>query len=233
VARLVHSVARMAPKTLATQMRQMPRMFAPSMARCFSGVSLRPTDPAPDFVATAVVDGEFKEVSLEDYKGKYLVLFFYPLDFTFVCPTEIISFSERAQEFRDIGCEVAAVSVDSEHTHLAWINTPRKQGGLGEMKIPLIADITKTISYEYGVLLEDKGIALRGTYVIDPEGVVRAAQVHDLPVGRSVDETLRVVKAFQFVDQHGDDVCPANWTPGEDTMKANHDGASAYFSKQE
>lgn len=225
--RSVQQMARVAMR--ASSLTRVAMTRTPITSRCFS---VRPTEDAPVFTAQAVVDGAIKEVSLEDYKGKYLVLFFYPLDFTFVCPTEIISFSERAQEFRDIGCEVAAVSVDSEHTHLAWINTPREKGGLGEMKIPLIADITKSISYEYGVLLEDKGIALRGTFVINKEGVVKACSVNDLPVGRSVDETLRLVKAFQFVDEHGEEVCPANWTPGDATMKPDEDRGSAYFSKQ-
>eukprot|EP00002_Diphylleia_rotans_P017512 TRINITY_DN33_c0_g2_i1.p1 TRINITY_DN33_c0_g2~~TRINITY_DN33_c0_g2_i1.p1 ORF type:complete len:195 (+),score=28.06 TRINITY_DN33_c0_g2_i1:76-660(+) len=186
--------------------------------------------PAPVFSATAVVDGEFKTVSLKDFEGKYLVLFFYPLDWTFVCPTEIIAFSERVEEFKKIGCEVAAVSVDSEYSHLAWINTPRKQGGLGPMKIPVLADVTKKISRDYGVLLEEAGVALRGLFVIDGKGVVRQVTVNDLPVGRSVDETLRLVKAFQFTDVHGE-VCPANWTPGSETMKADPKGSQEYFSK--
>jgi peroxiredoxin (alkyl hydroperoxide reductase subunit C) len=185
---------------------------------------------APAFKAQAVVNGAFKEVSLGDYTGKYLVLFFYPLDFTFVCPTEIIAFSEAAAEFKKIGCEVAAVSVDSHFSHLAWINTPRNAGGLGEMKIPLIADLDKSISKNYGILL-DAGISLRGLFVIDGTGKVRSQTVNDLPVGRSVEETLRVVKAFQFVDAHGE-VCPANWKPGSATMKPDPEGSKEYFKKQ-
>jgi len=184
--------------------------------------------PAPDFKGTAVVNGEFKEVSLSDYKGKYLVLFFYPLDFTFVCPTEIISFSDRAEEFRTLGCELVAVSTDSEFSHLAWVNTPRKQGGLGKMNIPLLADRTHDISRRYGVLKADEGIAFRGLFLIDVNGTLRQITVNDLPVGRSVDETLRLLQAFQFTDKHGE-VCPANWKPGKKTMKADTHQSKEYF----
>ena len=161
---------------------------------------------APNFQSMAVVNGEFKEVKLADYQGKYLVIFFYPLDFTFVCPTEIISFSDRAEEFRSIGCELIAVSTDSEFSHLAWINTPRKQGGLGKMNIPLLADKTHDISRRYGVLKEDEGIAFRGLFLVDGLGNLRQITINDLPVGRSVDETLRLVQAFQFVDKHGEGI---------------------------
>ncbi|KAL0480511.1 peroxiredoxin [Acrasis kona] len=188
--------------------------------------------PAPSFKKTAVVDGDFKEVTLEQYKGKYLVLFFYPLDFTFVCPTEIIAFSDRVEEFRAIGVEVITASVDSEHSHLAWINTPRKKGGLGKMNIPVIADVTKSMSRDYGVLIEEEGIALRGLFIINPEGILRQITINDLPVGRSVDETLRLVKAFQFTDKHGE-VCPANWQEGGVTMKGDPKGSQEYFSKLE
>lgn len=184
--------------------------------------------PAPEFKGTAVVNGEFKEISLADYKGKYLVIFFYPLDFTFVCPTEIISFSDRAEEFRTLGCELVAVSTDSEFSHLAWINTPRKQGGLGKMNIPLLADKTHDISKRYGVLKDDEGIAFRGLFLIDGAGNLRQITVNDLPVGRSVDETLRLLQAFQFTDKHGE-VCPANWKPGKKTMKADTHQSKEYF----
>jgi len=184
--------------------------------------------PAPDFKAQAVVDGAFKEISISDYKGKYLVLFFYPLDFTFVCPTEIISYSDRVEEFRAIGCELVAASTDSEYSHLAWINTPRKQGGLGKMNIPILADKTQEISQKYGVLKEDEGIAFRGLFIIDPKGILRQITINDLPVGRSVDETLRLVQAFQFTDLHGE-VCPANWKPGKKTMKADPNQSKEFF----
>lgn len=187
--------------------------------------------PAPQFKGQAVINGQFKEISLSDYKGKYVVLFFYPLDFTFVCPTEIIAFSERAQEFRKINCEVIACSTDSHFTHLAWINTPRKQGGLGKLDIPLLADKSMSISRNYGVLDEDSGVPFRGLFIIDntPEQKLRQITVNDLPVGRSVDETLRLVQAFQFTDEHGE-VCPANWKPGDKTMVADTNKSKEYFS---
>lgn len=186
------------------------------------------TKQAPDFRGQAVVDGAFKEISLADYKGRYLVIFFYPLDFTFVCPTEIISFSDRAEEFRSIGCELVAVSTDSEFSHLAWVNTPRKQGGIGKMNIPILADKTHDISRRYGVLKEDEGIAFRGLFIIDDKSNLRQITINDLPVGRSVDETLRLVQAFQFTDKHGE-VCPANWKPGKKTMKADTHESKEYF----
>ncbi|KAM4839478.1 thioredoxin-dependent peroxide reductase, mitochondrial [Urocitellus parryii] len=188
------------------------------------------TQHAPYFKGTAVVNGEFKELNLDDFKGKYLVLFFYPLDFTFVCPTEIIAFSDKANEFHDVNCEVVAVSVDSHFTHLAWINTPRKNGGLGHMNIALLSDLTKQISRDYGVLLEGAGLALRGLFIIDPNGVIKHLSVNDLPVGRSVEETLRLVKAFQFVETHGE-VCPANWTPDSPTIKPSPAASKEYFEK--
>nr|KAG5710927.1 hypothetical protein BaRGS_013661 [Batillaria attramentaria] len=158
--------------------------------------------PAPDWNGTAVVNGEFKDIKLKDYRGKYLVFFFYPLDFTFVCPTEIIAFSDSVEQFRNINTEVVACSVDSQFTHLAWINTPRNQGGLGPIKIPLLSDITHDISKAYGVYLEDLGHSLRGLFIIDPKGTLRQITMNDLPVGRSVDETLRLVQAFQYTDSH-------------------------------
>jgi len=168
--------------------------------------------PAPYFDEEAVVGDEFTRVKLSDYKGKYLVLFFYPLDFTFVCPTEILAFSDRAEEFRKINCEIVGVSVDSKFTHLAWLNTPRKQGGLGgKLHYPLVADLTKKISRDYGVLLEEAGHTLRGLFIINPKGIICQITLNDCPVGRSVDETLRLVQAFQYVDEHGE-VCPVNWT---------------------
>merc|ERR1711973_239591 len=186
---------------------------------------------APQFKGISVVDGSFGKVKLSDYKGKYLVLFFYPLDFTFVCPTEIIAFSDRADEFRAINCEVLACSVDSHFSHLAWTERPRNKGGLGKMNIPLVSDLTKQISKDYGVLLEDAGISLRGLFIIDDKGTLRQITVNDLPVGRSVDETLRLVQAFKFTDEHGE-VCPAGWKPGADTIKPSVDESKEYFGKQ-
>lgn len=186
--------------------------------------------PAPHFQAQAVVDGQFKELKLSDFKGKYLVLFFYPLDFTFVCPTELIAFSDSIKQFKEINTEVVGVSTDSHFSHLAWINTPRKQGGLGGLSYPLLADFNKTISEDYGVLLKDAGVALRGLFIIDPQGVVRQITINDLPVGRSVEEVLRLIKAFQFVEKHGE-VCPANWQPDSATIKPTPEGSKDYFQK--
>ncbi|XP_052745021.1 peroxiredoxin-2-like [Bicyclus anynana] len=187
--------------------------------------------PAPDFAATAVVNGEFNQLRLADFSGKYVVLMFYPLDFTFVCPTELIAYSDRAKEFAGIDCQVIGVSTDSEFSHLAWTNTPRKDGGLGKIDIPLLADYQKKISSDYGVLL-DAGFALRGLFIIDRNGILRHMSINDLPVGRSVEETLRLVKAFQFADKHGE-VCPANWNPdtNADTIKPNPKESKEYFQK--
>ncbi|XP_029669763.1 peroxiredoxin-like [Formica exsecta] len=185
--------------------------------------------PAPEFSGTAVVKGDFKEIKLSDYKGKYVVLFFYPLDFTFVCPTEIIAFSERISEFEGLHTQVIGVSTDSHFSHLAWINTPRKQGGLGgDLGYPLLSDFNKEISNKYNVLLQDSGIALRGLFIIDKEGILRQFSINDLPVGRSIEETLRLIKAFQFVEKHGE-VCPANWQPDSKTIKPNPKDSKEYF----
>jgi peroxiredoxin (alkyl hydroperoxide reductase subunit C) len=172
--------------------------------------------PAPDFTMASTRNLETLDqpVKLADYKGKWLVMFFYPLDFTFVCPTEIIAFSDAASKFRAAGAEVLGVSVDSQFTHRAWIKTPRDKNGLGELNFPLAADITKDVSRKYGVLLEEKGIALRGLFIIDPKGTLQASVIHNLGVGRSVDETLRVLQAFQTGE-----LCPANWKPGSATLK--------------
>ncbi|XP_053674239.1 uncharacterized protein LOC128724539 [Anopheles nili] len=186
--------------------------------------------PAPEFEATAVVDGAFKKIKLSDYRGKYLVFFFYPLDFTFVCPTEILAFSDRVAEFKKLNAEVIAASIDSHFTHLAWINTPRKEGGLGKINIPLVSDITHNISKDYGVFLDDLGHTLRGLFIIDDRGVLRQITMNDLPVGRSVDETLRLVQAFQYTDKHGE-VCPAGWVPGQDTIVPNPKEKMKYFEK--
>lgn len=185
--------------------------------------------PAPDFKANAVMpDGSFKEISLSDYKGQYVLLFFYPLDFTFVCPTEIIAFSDRLNEFKELGVQVIGASIDSHFTHLAWRNTPRTEGGLGDIDYPLVADLDKTISSAYDVLIP-MGVAMRGLFLIDKEGTVRHQVVNDLPLGRSVDEALRVVKALQYFEKHGE-VCPANWQEGSATIKPDPSGSKEYFS---
>jgi peroxiredoxin (alkyl hydroperoxide reductase subunit C) len=188
------------------------------------------TKPAPDFTANAVMpDNSFAELTLSSYQGKYVVLFFYPLDFTFVCPSEIIAFDKAVARFKAKNTEVIGVSVDSHFTHLAWKNTPRNEGGIGAIQYPLVADLDKKISEKYGVLL-DAGIALRGLFLIDSKGVVRHALVNDLPLGRSVDEALRLVDALQFHEKHGD-VCPANWHAGEEAMKPNAKGVAEYLAK--
>ncbi|KAI8824509.1 peroxiredoxin-2 [Fimicolochytrium jonesii] len=188
---------------------------------------------APVFNTQALVDGQFKKVSLDDYKGKYVVLFFYPMDFTFVCPTEIIAFSDKIEEFRKLNTEVIAASTDTVFSHLAWTNQPRKQGGLGEMKIPILADVTKKVSSDYGVLIsdgDDAGVALRGTFIIDPEQSLRIAHVNDLPIGRNVDEYIRLIEALRFHAEHGE-VCPANWKKGGATIKTDPNASKEYFSQ--
>lgn len=186
---------------------------------------------APDFKAGAVLaDGQFKDISLADYKGKYVVLFFYPLDFTFVCPTEIIAFSDAAGEFEKRGVQLIGASIDSKFSHLAWRKTPKKEGGLGDIKYPLLADVTKEVSRKYGVLLEDAGIALRGLFLIDKEGVLQHQVVNNLPLGRSVEEAIRMVDALQFFEKNGE-VCPANWKPGADTIKPDVVKSKEYFGK--
>ena len=194
-------------------------------------MSVLVTKEAPAFKAQAVMpDGSFKEISLSDYRGKYVVLFFYPLDFTFVCPTEIIAFSEAAAQFEALGVQLLGCSVDSHFSHLAWTNSPRKQGGLGGVKYPLIADLGKTIAQSYDVLLP-AGIALRGLFLIDKNGIVRHQVVNDLPLGRSVDEAIRMVKALQYFEKNGE-VCPANWKEGAATIKPDPKGSQTFFAKQ-
>ena len=179
-------------------------------------------------LSVAVVDGEITDVKLSDYKGKYVILFWYPKDFTFVCPTEIIAFSDRAKEFEALDCQLIAASTDTPEVHLAWIKTPRKRGGLGYMQIPILADVTKEIAARYGVLKRDAGIALRGLYIINPEGVVEHVTMNNFPVGRSVDEALRTLQAIRYVAEHGE-VCPAGWKPGDKAMFADAEKSLDYF----
>ncbi|KAK4766423.1 hypothetical protein SAY87_008065 [Trapa incisa] len=186
---------------------------------------------SPDFEAEAVFDQEFINVKLSDYIGKkYVILFFYPLDFTFVCPTEITAFSDRYAEFEKLNTEILGVSVDSVFSHLAWVQTDRKSGGLGDLKYPLISDITKSISKSYGVLIPDQGIALRGLFIIDKEGVIQHSTINNLAIGRSVDETLRTLQALQYVQENPDEVCPAGWKPGEKSMKPDPKLSKEYFA---
>lgn len=179
---------------------------------------LRVGQMAPEFSATAVVDQTFKIVKLSDYRGKYVVLFFYPLDFTFVCPTEIAAFSDRHDEFKALNAEILGISVDSEFAHLAWIQTERKQGGVGDLNYPLVSDIKKDISAGYNMLDPESGVALRGLFIIDRDGVLQHATINNLAFGRKVDETLRVLQAIQHVQDNPNEVCPVDWQPGDKTM---------------
>lgn len=190
------------------------------------------TQKAPDFTATAVLgNNEIKE-GFNLYKNlgsKGTVVFFYPLDFTFVCPSEIIAFDHRYDEFKSRGVEVISVSVDSHYTHLAWKNTEVKNGGIGKVRFPMVADMDKSIAKNFGVLLEG-GVALRGSFLIDKDGIVRHAVINDLPLGRNIDEMIRMVDTMHFVEEHGE-VCPAGWQKGDEGMKDNPEGVANYLAK--
>ncbi|MFO5493645.1 MAG: peroxiredoxin [Cuspidothrix sp.] len=194
---------------------------------------LRVGQQAPDFTATAVVDQEFKSIKLSDYRGKYVVMFFYPLDFTFVCPTEVTAFSDRYEEFKTLNTEVFGISVDSVFSHLAWIETDRKSGGVGDLNYPLISDIKKEISAAYNVLDISAGVALRGLFIIDKYGILQHSTINNLGFGRSVDETLRTLQAIQYVQSHTDEVCPADWQPGDKTLNPDPVKSKIYFSALE
>lgn len=187
--------------------------------------------PAPDFTADAVfADNSIKPLTLSSYKNEsYVLLVFYPLDFTFVCPSELIAFDSKLDEFKKRGVEVIGISVDSQFSHCAWKSTPRNRGGIGDIRFPLVADLSKQISRKYGVLTKDDTVALRGLFLIDKEGIVRHSIVNDLPLGRSVDEAIRMVDALQHFEQHGE-VCPANWKKGSRAMKASAEGVAEYLS---
>ena len=188
------------------------------------------TEQAPDFTANAVMpDNSFGQITLSSFKGKYVVLFFYPLDFTFVCPSEILAFNKKLDAFKSKNCEVIGVSVDSRFTHLAWKNTKVEDGGIGNIQYPLVEDLNKEIAKSYGILFGGS-VALRGLFLIDPTGKVRHCVINDLPLGRSVDEALRMVDAVQFSDTHGE-VCPANWKEGEEAMKPTAEGVASYLAK--
>src|SRR5215468_6584326 len=188
------------------------------------------SQPAPDFKADAYVNGEFKEVSLSQFKGKKVVLFFYPLDFTFVCPTEILAFSDHLEEFKKRNTEVVGVSVDSQFTHMAWAQVDRKEGGIKGVNYPLVADLSKNIARSYGVLLEGPGIALRGLFIINKDGVLKHSTINHLDLGRNIDEVLRVLDAVDFSEEHGE-VCPANWKKGEKAMKPTAAGLKEFVRK--
>lgn len=187
--------------------------------------------PAPDFTASAVLgDNEIKDITFSEFtKGKYVVLFFYPLDFTFVCPSELIAFDNRLEEFTQRGVQVIGASIDSQYTHLAWKNTPVNKGGIGQVKYPLVADIKHEICQAYDVELEG-GVALRGSFLIDRAGIVRHQVVNDLPLGRDVDEMLRMIDALQFTEEHGE-VCPAGWQKGKPGMGASPEGVAKYLAE--
>ncbi|MDA5192863.1 peroxiredoxin [Govanella unica] len=187
---------------------------------------------APDFTAQAVLpDDQITELTLSQYlKGSYGLIFFYPLDFTFVCPSEILAFSNRMDKFAALNTKVVGVSVDSQFSHYAWRNTPVEKGGIGQIKFPLIADITKQIARDYGVLM-DEAVALRGSFLIDREGKIRHYVINDLPLGRNVDESIRMVEALQFHEENGE-VCPAGWNKGEKGMKADAEGVAAYLAEK-
>jgi peroxiredoxin (alkyl hydroperoxide reductase subunit C) len=191
---------------------------------------LRVGQLAPDFTATAVVDQDFKIIKLSDYRGRYVVLFFYPLDFTFVCPTEIAAFSDRHGEFKALNTEILGISVDSEFAHLAWIQADRKLGGVGDLNYPLVSDIKKDIGAAYNVLDPESGVALRGLFIIDRDGVLQHATINNLAFGRKVDETLRVLQAIQHVQTNPDEVCPVDWQPGDKTMIPDPVKSKAFFA---
>jgi peroxiredoxin (alkyl hydroperoxide reductase subunit C) len=189
------------------------------------------TKEAPDFTADAVLpDNSFAQLTLSSFKGKNVVLFFYPLDFTFVCPSEILAFNKKLDEFKKRNTEVIGVSVDSKFTHLAWKNTKLEDGGIGNIQYTLVSDLNKNIAREYGILFNE-AVALRGLFLIDTKGVIRHAVINDLPLGRSVNEALRMVDALQFVETHGDQVCPANWQEGDEAMKPTAEGVAGYLAK--
>ncbi|TRO81210.1 peroxiredoxin [Trichloromonas acetexigens] len=188
---------------------------------------------APEFTAAAVMaDGSINErFALTDYAGKYVVLFFYPLDFTFVCPTELIAFSRRINEFEERGVQVIGCSIDSQYTHVAWRNTPVSEGGIGPVAYPLVADVKHEICRAYDVEFGEAGVAFRGSFLIDCGGIVRHQVVNDLPLGRNVDEMLRMIDALQFTEKHGE-VCPAGWNKGDKGMKADKAGVSSYLAEE-
>jgi peroxiredoxin (alkyl hydroperoxide reductase subunit C) len=189
------------------------------------------TQQAPDFTADAVMpDNTFGQITLSGFKGKNVVLFFYPLDFTFVCPSEILAFNKKLDEFKKRNTEVIGVSVDSKFTHLAWKNTKLEDGGIGNIQYTLVSDLNKNIAREYGILFNES-VALRGLFLIDTKGVIRHSVINDLPLGRNVAEALRMVDALQFVETHGDQVCPANWQEGDEAMKPTEKGVASYLAK--
>ena len=188
-------------------------------------------NPAPEFELEGYFKGEFKKYKLSDYRGKWVILLFYPLDFTFVCPTEVLNFSAAAEQFAKLNCQIFGISVDSSYVHKAWVDTKREDGGLGgSLNYPLLSDLKKAAGQDYGILIENEGVSLRGLFLIGPDGLVLHTTINHLAVGRSVTEALRVLKAFQFVAMHEGQVCPADWEEGKDTMIANPEEMKKYLA---
>jgi peroxiredoxin (alkyl hydroperoxide reductase subunit C) len=189
------------------------------------------SNTAPDFELEGYFKGQFEKYKLSDYRRKWVILLFYPLDFTFVCPTEVLNFSAAAEQFSKLNCQIFGISVDSVFVHKAWVETKREDGGLGgSLNYPLLSDLNKGTARDYGILMEKEGVALRGLFLISPEGIVMHSTINSLSVGRSVNEAMRVLKAFQFVSTHEGQVCPADWEEGKDTMIANSDGMKKYLT---
>ncbi|CAH1170878.1 unnamed protein product [Phaedon cochleariae] len=222
------SLIRRAPSLMKIGQSTVNNIAGRNLSVSTSLLTPRVQHPAPNFSGTAVINDDFKNIQLSDYRGKYVVLFFYPLDFTFVCPTELIALDDRIDDFKALNAEVIGCSIDSHFSHLGWMNTKRSEGGLGKLRYPLLSDINKDIARDYDVLLENDGVALRGMFIIDPNGILRQITVNDLPIGRSVDEVLRLIEALRFVEEHGE-VCPANWRKGEKTIKPDPKGSQDYF----
>jgi peroxiredoxin (alkyl hydroperoxide reductase subunit C) len=187
---------------------------------------------APDFELEGYFKGEFAKYRLSDYRGKWVILLFYPLDFTFVCPTEVLNFSATAPQFAKLNCQIFGISVDSAYVHKAWVDTKREDGGLGgSLSYPLLSDLNKMAAKDYGILMTKDGVALRGLFLINPEGVMVHSTINSLSVGRSVNEAMRVLKAFQFITTHAGHVCPADWEEGKDTMIASPEEMKKYLSE--
>jgi len=187
--------------------------------------------PTPDFELEGYFNGQFSKYKLTDYRKKWVILLFYPLDFTFVCPTEVLNFSASAEKFTKLNCQIFGISVDSIYVHKAWVDTKREDGGLGgSLNYPLLSDLNKVVARDFGILMESEGVALRGLFLISPDGVITHATINSLSVGRSVGEAMRVLKAFQFVSMNDGLVCPADWEEGKDTMTANSDGMKKYLA---
>jgi alkyl hydroperoxide reductase subunit AhpC len=189
------------------------------------------SNSAPDFELEGYFKGQFEKYKLSDYRGKWVILLFYPLDFTFVCPTEVLNFSTAAREFTKLDCQIFGISVDSVFVHKAWVETKREDGGLGgSLNYPLLSDLNKATARDYGILMANDGVALRGLFLINRDGMIMHSTINSLSVGRSVTEAMRVLKAFQFVSTHDGQVCPADWEEGKDTMTADADGMRKYLT---